>query len=70
MTGEYYLSDESYEMEEGLSFRCNTSCHFLVKPWLEDHEEFDYLGEEVSIDFNAESMAFDLEGAHGNTSVI
>lgn len=70
MTGQYYISDERYEMEGGFSFSCSIKCCFLEKSWFEDQENFDYLGEGIFVNFDVESMSFDVKGAAGNISAI
>ena len=61
LSGDYYISDESYEMHVNpIVFRISIQTHFLEKPSMENQEDFDYLGLQVWIQCDPATWSFSV----------
>ena len=70
MTGEYYISDESYEKHvDPIWFEIGIQTHFLEKQWMEEQSDFDYLGLFVWIKCDPKSWTFEISGNTDSSSL-
>ncbi len=61
LTGFYYISDETYETHVNpLWYQISIQTHFLEKPWMDNQEDFDYLGLQVWVRCDPEAWRFSI----------
>lgn len=69
MTGEYYISDESYMGHVGPCwYEIRIQTHFLERQWMDGQTDFDYLGLEVCLRYDPKED--ELESLVINSSAI
>lgn len=70
MTGEYYISNESYRQHVGPAWvQIGVQCHCLEKPWLPSRVDRDYLGLHVWIKCTEEDWSFEVNGNTDSSSI-